>query len=131
MTSTTRRTFLRTLAATGVSAAALPYLFTGCATARPRPRVTGRLRPSFKLPVGNYGLRYVLINPLSGAVAGYVEFDSLSTGIDPAGLVGKYVSVTGDVIRDERIGLRVIRGSQVTVLGTVGREVVVRTSRRY
>ena len=76
----------------------------------------GILRPSFAVPIGDYGLRYKLEHTTSKKVTGYVEFPT-ELGIDVGSLVGKYIGVRGTKLRDKQSGTTIIRVEKLTVLG--------------
>jgi len=75
----------------------------------------GLLRPSFALPTGAHGLRYLLLDPFTRKTRAYVELPA-ELGLDARNIVGKYVGVRGTRYRDDRVGAEIIRVEQATVL---------------
>jgi hypothetical protein len=78
--------------------------------------VEGVLRPSWKIPAGQFGLRYKLCNPTNpNLVRGYAEFP-FDLGVSPTQYIGKYVGVIGDRYMDVDHEVSIYRAKKLTVL---------------
>lgn len=78
--------------------------------------VEGILQPSWRIPAGQFGLRYKLCNPTNpNLVRGYVEFP-FEMKVTPTQYIGKYVGVLGDKYMDTEYEVPIFRTKRLTVL---------------
>lgn len=78
--------------------------------------VEGILQPSWRIPAGQFGLRYKLCNPTNpNLVRGYVEFP-FEMKVTPTHYIGKYVGVLGDKYMDTEYEVPIFRTKRLTVL---------------
>lgn len=78
--------------------------------------VEGVLQPSWKIPAGQFGLRYKLCNPTNpNLVRGYAEFPFDMT-VSPTQYIGKYVGVVGDRYMDMDHEVPIYRAKRLTIL---------------
>ncbi|MBI5863142.1 MAG: hypothetical protein HZB38_01250 [Planctomycetes bacterium] len=78
--------------------------------------VEGVLQPSWRIPAGQFGLRYKLCNPTNpNYVRGYAEFP-FELGASATQHIGKYVGVNGDRYIDTEYEVPIFRARRLTVL---------------
>lgn len=82
---------------------------------RGRFDVEGQFKPTFAVPAGDYGLRYKILNPATGAVRAYVEIP-WQTGISGSAHVGRYVGVRGEPVVGVELGAPLYRVWHMTIL---------------
>ncbi len=77
---------------------------------------TGRLEVAFELPLGTTGLRYKLVAPFTRRVRAYIEIPP-ELKIDAPSLVGRYVGVRGEKVRQLTDSLWLWRVRELVALG--------------
>jgi hypothetical protein len=78
--------------------------------------VEGILQPSWRIPAGQFGLRYKLCNPTNpNLVRGYAEFP-FDLAVSPTQYIGKYVGVIGDRYMDMDHEVPIYRAKRLTIL---------------
>ncbi|MCA9243125.1 MAG: SH3 domain-containing protein [Phycisphaerales bacterium] len=90
--------------ATGLAGAALS-VFTA----------TGEIRLSLAAPIGPYGVRYILIDPMTRATMGFVEFKP-EARVNPQAIEGQFVGVVGERRAQPGFGRELITATGLTVL---------------
>jgi|GEM_PF-6297583 len=84
-------------------------------TATKRFDARGVLKPSFALPAGPYGMRYMLKNPRSRRVSAYLEIPT-ELGVDTKSCAGKYVGVRGKLFTLDEPRVSILRVTELVIL---------------
>lgn len=80
---------------------------------------SGRFLPAYSIKIGERGLRYRLVQPVSGKVTAYLELPA-DLGVEAAELVGKYVGIEGEAFHEAGVKPELVRVTRLTVVDPAG-----------